>query len=146
MLSRVKLTLLAFALTGSILSCASGGPTKTIPVKFGKATLKAEVAKSELEREHGLMYRRDLGPDEGMIFIFDQAEEANFWMKNTPLPLSIAFLDEKKVVLNIDEMAPYDEHTFHRSKGKAAFAVEANKNWFEAKGIRAGDKASFELP
>jgi len=146
MLSGVKVALLAFALAGSMFSCASGSAVNSIPIKFGKHTLAAEVAKTELAREHGLMYRRELGPDEGMIFVFDHPEDASFWMKNTPLPLSIAFLDDQKVILNIDEMAPYDEHTFHRSNGKASYAVEANKNWFEAKGIKAGDKAVFDLP
>ena len=146
MLSRVKVFLLAVALTGSMLSCASGSGAKTIPIRFGKHALESEVAKTELDREHGLMYRRELGANDGMIFVFDHPEDASFWMKNTVLPLSIAFLDDKKVILNIDEMAPYDEKTFHRSKGKAAFAVEANKNWFEANGIKAGDKAVFDLP
>jgi len=130
-----------------LLSCTtSASSAKTIPVRFGKNTLSVEIARNEQERQHGLMFRRELGRDAGMIFVFDAPEDANFWMKNTPLPLSIAFLDSEKVVLNIDEMAPFDEKSFHRSKGKALYAVEANANWFESHGVKAGDKAEFDLP
>lgn len=145
MVAAVKLALLALALTLPMFACAATR-TNTIPIRFGKIVLKAEVARTEPEREHGLMYRREMGTDDGMIFVFDEPVPASFWMKNTPLPLSIAFLDSNKVVLNVEEMAPFDEKTFHRAKGLALYAVEANKNWFESKGIKTGDKAVFELP
>jgi len=131
-----------------LAACSAFGkpPAGTIPVTFGKSTLNCEIAATEAEREHGLMFRRDLPADRGMIFVFDEPHAAQFWMKNTPLPLSIAFLDQDKKVLNVDEMAPYDETHFHSSKGLAAYAIEANEGWFTKNGIKAGDVASFELP
>ncbi|HVO29840.1 MAG TPA: DUF192 domain-containing protein [bacterium] len=144
---RIRIPLALAAAAAMLLSCTtSASSAKTIPVRFGKNTLSVEIARNEQERQHGLMFRRELGRDAGMIFVFDAPEDANFWMKNTPLPLSIAFLDSEKVVLNIDEMAPFDEKSFHRSKGKALYAVEANANWFESHGVKAGDKAEFDLP
>lgn len=139
---------LPLAISLAIFDCATAHGAKTIPVRFasGDAALQVEVARTEPEREHGLMFRRELGKDEGMLFVFDAPEDASFWMKNTPLPLSIAFLDERRTVLNVDEMAPFDDKSFHKSKGKALYAVEANAGWFESHGVKPGDKAEFDLP
>lgn len=145
-MTRFAIPLLALPLFLAACSAFGKAPAGTIPVTFGKQTLTCEIAASEAEREHGLMFRRDLPQDRGMIFVFETAHPASFWMKNTPLPLSIVFLDEDKKVLNVDEMAPYDEEHFHQSKGDAAYAIEANANWFEKHGIKAGDTAVFDLP
>lgn len=143
---RLAIPLVALPLLLAACSAFGKAPAGTIPVKFGRDTLNCEIAATEAEREHGLMFRRDLPDDRGMIFVFETPHQASFWMKNTPLPLSIAFLDEDKKVLNVDEMAPYDEEHFHASKGNAAYAIEANANWFEKHGIKAGDVAVFDLP
>lgn len=128
------------------IACAAGRPKNSIPVKFGSHTLWVEVADDEPERVKGLMFRHEMGADVGMIFVFEAPHRSSFWMKNTPLPLSIAFLDENKRVLNIEKMAPYDERTRHASNGDALYAVEAHQGWFEKRGIKAGDVAEFELP
>lgn len=138
---RVALLFTMIAMAG----CSNGKKGLTA-VRFGADTLWVEVADQEPERSHGLMYRHELAPDHGMIFVFDEAHQASFWMRNTPLPLSIAFLDESKTVLNVEQMSPYDDRTFHKSRGLALYAVEANKGWFEARGIGPGAKADFELP
>ena len=116
----------------------------TIPVKFGKATLWCEVARTDADRERGLMFRDSLGADRGMLFVFDSPHLANFWMKNTRIPLSIAFLDPRKHVLNLDRMQPFDERSQHPSKGDALYAVEANDGWFEAHAVKPGDAVVFE--
>ena len=143
---RLAIPLVALPLFLAACSAFGKAPAGTIPVKFGKETLNCEIAATEAEREHGLMFRRDLPQDRGMIFVFETPHDASFWMKNTPLPLSIAFLDEDKKVLNVDEMAPYDEEHFHQSKGPAAYAVEANTGWFTKHGVKAGDVVTFEIP
>jgi uncharacterized membrane protein (UPF0127 family) len=130
-------------------ACAAlgrGSKPGTIPVRFGDHVLTVEVAATESEREHGLMFRRDLGADDGMIFVFETAHQASFWMKDTPTPLSIAFLDADKKVLNVEAMAAYDDQSMHLSKGDALYAVEAKQGWFEKNGVKAGDTAQFELP
>ena len=121
-------------------------PAGSIPIKFGENTLWAEVADQEPEREKGLMFRREMGADDGMIFVFERPHVMSFWMRNTPLPLSIAFLDENRKVINIRQMAPYDDRHYHYSDGPALYAVEAHQGWFEKRGIKAGDVAEFTLP
>ncbi len=101
--------------------------------------LKAEVAADAATRTIGLMNRFSLPPDHGMIFIFARSEPLGFWMKNTFVPLSIAYADEKGVILNILDMKPHDESA-HPSKGPALYALEMKQGWFKERGIGAGDK------
>lgn len=128
------------------LACAASRPKNAIAVKFGDDTLWAEVADEEGERQQGLMFRHEMGADVGMLFVFERAHRVSFWMRNTPLPLSIAYLDSEKKVLNIEKMAPYDDRNYVWSKGEALYAVEAHQGWFEKRGIKAGDVVQFELP
>ena len=112
----------------AVLGCATRAfgahpPAGSIFVRFGSHTLTAEVAATEDSREHGLMFRRELAKDDGMIFVFDEPQESSFWMKNTPRPLSIAYLDSNKKILNVDQMAAFDDRNFHKSKGLALSAV-----------------------
>jgi uncharacterized protein len=130
----------------SPVACAAGRPKNAIAARFGTHTLWVEIADEEGERQKGLMFRHEMGEDAGMIFVFETPHRTSFWMKNTPLPLSIAYLDEEKKILNIENMAPYDERTQHFSNGDALYAVEAHQGWFEKRGIKAGDVVEFELP
>lgn len=139
---RALLILIAAVIAG----CTASHPKGSIPIRFGTHTLWAEVADEEPERQQGLMFRREMGADDGMIFVFDAPHVASFWMRNTPLPLSIAFLDENRKVLNIRQMAPHDDRHYHYSDGPALYAVEAHQGWFEKRGIKAGDLAEFTLP
>ncbi|MDX9707052.1 MAG: DUF192 domain-containing protein [Azospira sp.] len=97
----------------------------------------AEVAATPPARAQGLMNRRQLGANEGMIFVFPQTATHCFWMKNTPLPLSIAFLDEGGRIVDIAEMAPLSEENLCPG-APARFALEMNAGWFAARGIRPG--------
>lgn len=99
--------------------------------------IAAEVAATPADRAQGLMHRQSLAPNQGMIFVFPVTATHCFWMKNTPLPLSIAFLDEKGSIINIEEMAPQTEDN-HCPARPARFALEMNAGWFKAKGLKAG--------
>jgi uncharacterized membrane protein (UPF0127 family) len=114
---------------------------KKSQVKIGAHTLKVEVAAEEDQRMQGLMYRKSMPAEEGMLFIFDEPAYQSMWMKNTLIPLSVAFLDKDGVILNILDMEPQtlDSHT---SAGPAVYAVETNKGWFAAKKIKPGDKVT----
>jgi uncharacterized protein len=115
---------------------------KNLPVvelKIKSHKLKVEVAADANSRTIGLMNRFSLAPDSGMLFVFAQSEPLAFWMKNTFVPLSIAYVDTKGVILNIADMKPQDEST-HPSKGPAMFAIEMKQGWFKERGIVAGDK------
>jgi uncharacterized protein len=101
--------------------------------------LKAEVAADANSRTIGLMNRFSLKPDHGMLFVFAQSEPLAFWMRNTFVPLSIAYVDSKGVILNIVDMQPKDEST-HPSKGPAMYALEMKQGWFKERKIVAGDR------
>ena len=98
-----------------------------------------------MRRWLGLMFRTSMAPDAGMLFVFPSAEVLTFWMSNTPLPLSVAFLDASGVILNVADMAPFDEETFHPSDGPALYALEVHQGWFKAHGIRPGQLCEFKL-
>jgi len=108
-------------------------------LKIGTQTIHAEIADTEESRERGLMQRDHLCENCGMLFIFEQADRYQFWMKNTPLPLSIAFISADGNIINIDEMLPNTTNT-HDAQGKAMYALEMNSGWFSKNHITATDK------
>lgn len=117
-------------------------PTTNLGISF--YNIKAEVAQTERQREIGLMHRPSMGANDGMIFVFERAGTQCFWMKNTLIPLSVAFLDDDGTVVNTDEMNPQTEDT-HCSAKPVRFVLEMNKGWFNKRGIKAGTKVSGEL-
>ena len=129
---------LVLALTS--LSCRPGLksdlPITQLTVNQNK--ILVEVANTEPTRMAGLMFRKDLGSDVGMLFVFSNSQQRAFWMKNTMIPLSIAYMDEKGMVENILEMPPQTEQSF-MSAGPAQFALEMNAGWFAKHGVKPGD-------
>jgi uncharacterized membrane protein (UPF0127 family) len=117
---------------------AAQPPLPTIKLTIGDHTIIAEVAQTPEQRERGLMHRFTLPSGHGMLFVFSRPQPLSFWMKNTPAPLSIAFIDEHGAILNIRDMMPNDDTTFHRSQGNALYALEVRKGWFDEQGIKAG--------
>ncbi|MGE5095524.1 MAG: DUF192 domain-containing protein [Betaproteobacteria bacterium] len=122
--------------------------TAAADVKFGSARvkvaghdLKVEVAASEEQRMQGLMFRRKLGRNDGMLFIFDEPAYHAMWMKNTLIPLSVAFIDGKGEILNILDMEPQTLDT-HMAAGPAIYAIETNKGWFADNKVKPGDKVT----
>ncbi len=136
---------LAALVTSFVVSLAVGGsalaasplPTTALTINGHKIT--AEVATTPDERATGLMNRFSLQPDHGMLFVFEKPEPLSFWMKNTYIPLSIAFIDGGGRIVNIEDMAPQTETT-HWSRGPALYALEMRKGWFVERGIKAGDR------
>jgi len=114
-------------------------PATTLTI--GKHKIVAEVAATDEQRATGLMYRFSLKPDHGMIFVFESAQPQAFWMKNTFIPLSIAFIASDGRIVNIADMAPQDERS-HWSTGPAQYALEMRKGWFAERGIGPGDRVT----
>lgn len=104
--------------------------------------LVVEVARTEREKERGLMFRERLGKDEGMLFIYEEEGILSFWMKNTRLPLSIAFLTGSGEIIDIQDMEPFSLRN-HRSSLPAKYALEVNRGWFGRNGIRVGHKINL---
>ena len=113
-------------------------------VIFGADTVRVELARTPAEREQGLMYREDLQGGRGMLFIFQDAQHRSFWMRNTFIPLDIAYLDENLRIVDIQAMEPETEEG-HPSAQPAMFALEVPQGWFAAQGIRVGDEARLIL-
>lgn len=107
------------------------------PLTLGIHVVQAEVASSFSTRAQGLMFRRAMAPNHGMLFVFPLVEQQCMWMRNTLLPLSVAFLDEKGTILNVEDMQPQTENS-HCSSGPARYALEMNQGWFAGKGIKPG--------
>jgi len=104
--------------------------------------LKVEVALTSEEKAKGLMNRKQLDADSGMIFVWDNPVRSGFWMKDTYIPLSIAFISEDDIIVDIQEMQAHDLSVHVPSK-PYIYAVEANKGWFAERGIKIGDRAEF---
>jgi uncharacterized membrane protein (UPF0127 family) len=140
MMHRLSLLLIT-ALTLAMPRAHAAVELPTVPLTINGHKLTAEVAKTNEQITTGLMHRFSLKPDHGMVFVFDRSEPRAFWMKNTYIPLSIAFVAADGRIINIDDMAPQDEST-HWSSGPAMYAIEVRKGWFAERGIRAGDRVS----
>lgn len=111
----------------------------TIDLTVGRVQMTVEVAHTPEQTRKGLMYRRDLPADGGMLFCFVESDFRSFWMRNTPLPLSIAYIDEDGVIAQIEDMQPFDE-TSIPSNEPVPFALEVHQGFFKRKGIAVGDR------
>ena len=135
-----KLFALALALAATVALAQE--PQMSLPrVKLaaGMHQIDAQVAASPDQRATGLMHRQEMPQHEGMLFVFEQPSQQCFWMKNTLLPLSIAFVADDGTIVNIDEMAPQTLDS-HCSAKPVRYVLEMNKGWFSKKGIKAGAK------
>lgn len=109
------------------------------------AKIEVEIVTTEEKRVLGLMYRSALAQNQGMLFIFDQTRIYPFYMKNTKIPLSIAFIDSNGLILDIQQMTPFDEQTEHYPNKPFLYALETNQGWFLEKRIKIGDTV-FGIP
>ena len=119
-----------------------------VQLSAGEHSLHAWVACSEEEHDLGLMHRQELGHGEGMLFMWDEAGRKSFWMKDTPVPLSIAFLEEDGTILKIADLEPHDLEG-ESSEHPVRFVLEVKQGWFEDKGIAPGMRLQgpcFEPP
>ena len=110
-----------------------------IELRAGMHLIHAEVAADFSTRGRGLMHRKGLAPNSGMLFIFDAPAEHCMWMKNTYIPLSVAFVDAQGTIINIPDMQPHSEQT-HCSTRPALYALEMTQGWFAERGIKPGMK------
>lgn len=132
---------LLFAIIFLLLSAAESLATPIAPpaisLKILDHTLSAEIAHTPTARSKGLMYRSHLDKNSGMLFVFPRTNIYGMWMLNTAIPLSVAFLDEKGVIINIADMTPYSAAP-HYSAQPAKYALEMNLGWFAEKNITTG--------
>jgi len=132
------------ALTAAVLAATAFAqePQMNLPrVKLttGMHVIDAQVAQTPDQRMTGLMFRQEMPQHEGMLFVFDYPTQQCFWMKNTLLPLSVAFVSDDGTIANIEEMAPQTLDS-HCSTKPVKYVLEMNKGWFSKKGIKPGAK------
>lgn len=122
-----------------LASAVSAAELPEIPLTVKGHKLTVEVAADDDVRMQGLMYRRVLAERRGMLFVFREVERHAMWMMNTYIPLSVAFLDERGVIINIADMQPQTRDT-HAAAKPAKYALEVNQGWFRKRGIAPGVK------
>lgn len=113
-------------------------PLPALVLKAGNQSIRAEVAATEEARQKGLMFREKMAKNEGMLFVFPDVAYHAMWMRNTPLPLAVAFMDQAGKIVSIHEMQPFTENS-HQAAGPARYALEMNSEWFARNAIKAGD-------
>ena len=121
---------------------AQSGPQMDLPrvtLSAGIHQLEAQVAQSQEQRATGLMFRKEMPTSEGMLFVFDQASIQCFWMKNTLLPLTAAFVTDDGTIVNLADMKPQTTDS-HCSSKPVRFVLEMNQGWFTRKGIKPGSR------
>ena len=111
-----------------------------ITISVGGKAVTAEVADEPQERVTGLMFRKNLASDSGMLFVMPEPEHAAFWMKNTTLPLSVAYINESGLILEIHDLRPLNEKPVPSAFSNIAYALEMEQGWFARNGILAGDR------
>ena len=132
---------LAFAAALMQGAAAQSGPQKLPAVKLsaGIHVIHAELATTAEQREIGLMFRPTMGPNDGMLFVFDRAGQQCFWMKNTLIPLSAAFVADDGSIVNVEAMKPQTLDG-HCSEKPVRYVLEMNEGWFAKRGIKPGAK------
>lgn len=140
-----QIHLMAILLFVSIATTPNLGLSQPIqnpiyPLTIGDHSLEVELALTQNEQRKGLMFRSSLPENHGMIFVYPAPRtRACMWMKNTLIPLSVAFLDEQGEIVNIANMEPLSRQS-HCAKKQARFALEMNQGWFKRRGIGQGDR------
>lgn len=154
--------LLGVAMVASIIACAPQdttppassmlppgalGPLHTLEFELAGVPVTIEVAISSREQQQGLMYRESMPENHGMLFVYPEPRYMSFWMLNTRIPLSIAFIREDGVISNIENMrpqtGPFPPVDRYVSTQRCLYALEMNQGWFERNGISAGDRIAL---
>jgi uncharacterized protein len=129
----------AVLLTLCLAGRAAADPLLTYALRIKGHAVRAELANDDETRRVGLMYRERMAESAGMLFVYEAEGRHAMWMKNTLIPLSVAFIDRRGQIINIEDMAPQTEEA-HAARAPAAYALEVNQGWFKKYGIKPGDR------
>ncbi|QSR84305.1 DUF192 domain-containing protein [Methylacidimicrobium sp. B4] len=130
----------------ALLSRSTAAEAAAVPLRLsvGSGRLAVEVARTHEELSRGLMFRRSLDEDAGMLFLLPHEGVASFWMANTTIPLSVAFLDRTGAILEIHDLEPLDTRIVSSESARVRFALEVNRDWFARHAVRAGETVRLE--
>jgi uncharacterized protein len=118
---------------------AHGQKHPVVQLNAGMHLIQAEVVSDSATRAQGLMHRKQLAANAGMLFVFDEHSIHCMWMKNTLIPLSVAFIDDRGAIVNIADMEPHNEAS-HCAGQPVKYALEMNRGWFAARGLKPGSR------
>lgn len=122
--------------------------TKTLAdrfdIKVGGREVRMQIAVTETEMARGLMERRDLGPDDGMLFVYRRPQRMSFWMRNTPTPLDIGFFNRHGMLEEVYPMHPFDETSVQSRSTLISLALEVNQDWFHQNGVKPGSQLDMD--
>ena len=135
--ARCLLAALLFAFAAILPSASAAADMPRLQLTAGIHMVQAEVAHTFDTRARGLMFRKSMGPNQGMLFVFQENAAHCMWMRNTLIPLAVAFLDANGTIINVEEMQPQTENS-HCAARPAKYALEMNTGWFAQKGVRPG--------
>ncbi len=139
---KLTATLLSTLLLGLPLAQAQSGPQSRLPtvdLQAGIHIIKTELAITPEQQQVGMMFRREMGTNEGMLFVSEESSQRCFWMRNTLVPLTIAFLADDGSIVNLADMDAQSDRS-HCSAKPVRFALEMNRGWFAKRGLKAGAK------
>jgi len=139
-MKRVVLVCLLLATVPGLAQETAQVALPSVTLNVAGKSVTAEVADDARERSMGLMFRERLAPNAGMLFVMPKPERASFWMKNTTLPLSIAYINPAGVILEIHDLQPLNEKPVPSAFPNIAYALEMEQGWFDENGILAGDR------
>lgn len=139
------------ALAAALTACGRGGagpaatppaavkgPAEYFSIGLGDRVVRLQLAVHLAEMQRGLMGRRDLGADDGMVFVYERPQRMSFWMRNTPTPLDIGFFRADGTLAEVHALHPFDETPVASGAADLQFAVELNQGWFQRHGVRPG--------
>jgi len=138
---RARLLIVALGIAAPLAAAQPQAKLPTLALNVGIHLIHAEIANTFPSRAQGLMFRKSLDANQGMLFVFPDIGPQCMWMRNTYVPLSVAFIDEAGVILNIADMKPQTEDS-HCAAKPARYALEMNQGWFAAKSIKPGARIS----
>ncbi len=134
----LALTLFASSACKPTAPAAIADASTYLPLHIGAATLRAQFAVSPQEQVQGLMHRPSLEADAGMLFVFPAPEPRSFWMRNTSIPLDIAYISPDGTIREIYPLHPFNENGVASRRSDIQFALETNRGWFERNGLKPG--------
>jgi uncharacterized membrane protein (UPF0127 family) len=143
-MNRIALSLWLVCLSFSVWAQQAQTQLPRVILQAGMFQIEAQVASTPAQREIGLMFRQDMATHEGMLFVFEQPQQQCFWMKNTLLPLTAAFVDDDGTIVNLADMKPQSTQS-HCSEKPVRFVLEMNQGWFTKRNIKKGFKLKGPL-
>jgi hypothetical protein len=147
-LASIALVACAKEKTSSAANAAATTAPKTVadyfPIQVGAKTVRMQLAVHSNEMQRGLMERRDLGRDDGMIFIYERPQQMSFWMHNTPTALDVGFFSPEGVLEEVYPMYPFDETSVKSRGDRLQFALEMNQGWFHENNVKPGAKLDLK--